>query len=124
MSYHQKGRTAIRDFLAGLFTFLHLSDDASALSDSATAFNPGGGRFYAEGVTAENVDANTKRYKATITSEDFPDVDIARLGLGNGASNADTLSAILRTRTIGIEAENDQAVIAIDVETQNGTPSA
>lgn len=119
MSYHQKGRTTIRDFLVGLFTHFHVAEDTTAFADNQTVANPGGGRFFADAVTVEDVDANTKRYKLTVTSESFGDVDIATLGLANGPANSDNLSRIVRTRTIGIEAENDSAVIAIDVETRN-----
>ena len=120
---HQAGRTAVRNFLSGLFTHVHLSVDASAFDDGQPVANPGGGAFYAAGATVTDVDADTRRYAVTVTSEQFGDVDIATLGLGSGAANTDNLSRILRTRTIGIEATNDQAVIAIDVEAQNGVPS-
>lgn len=120
-AYHQKGRTAIRDFLEGLFTHVGLAEDTTAFNDSQTVLNPGGGTSYIAAATASNVDADTNDYAITVTSAQYGDVDVATVGLNNGSAVDDTISRQVRSRTIGIEAANDQLTIAVRVQTQDAS---
>lgn len=119
-----QGKTAIRDSLKTLVTYVGLSTDSTAFSATQTALNPSGsGTNLIKAATNTNSGSNNDQFDATITvngTTEFTGLVINTISIQNGSAAANALSRSVRTAGIGVQA-GDSFTIGIRVLVQDNS---
>lgn len=121
-AFLRQGLTTIRDAIKGVITHIGVTDDPAEFDALDTALNPDDGDVYIASATKTNVDFQTADYTFVVTSANFGDKDITAIGLLTGSDPSNAVSRSVRTRTLGIEAANEQMTITVRLQSQDATP--
>lgn len=118
------GKTAIRDSLKTLVTFVGLTADSTAFANNQTAIDPAGdvaGSRLIKAATNTNVDANTFDSTISVTgATELTNITIRTLSIMNGSARTAILSRSVRSLGIGVIA-GDVFTIGVRVQVQDNS---
>lgn len=117
-----QGKTAIRDQLKTLITYVGVSTDDTAFSATQTAIDPSAaGTNLIKSSSETNVDDYTFDAQITIDGDsEFTDNSINTISILDGSTRTDALTRSVRTQAIGVQA-GDSFTIGVRVQVQDNS---